>query len=155
MGNILVTHVQQTSRNWCWAACSEMFLRRYGKNNLTQAALANLHNAKFGHGLDSMATDAEVNWILKNHGGLAVERAGPLEWGALQAILNNCRLVIASALNHAWLIVGCENDPVHGQVVWVHDPARDGGPNKAKFSVFKNEWLTSVMLSQSSAEALD
>ena len=42
MANILVTHVQQTSGNWCWAACSEMFLRRYGKNNLSQAALANI-----------------------------------------------------------------------------------------------------------------
>jgi hypothetical protein len=87
MANILVTHVQQTSGNWCWAACSEMFLRRYGRNNLSQAALANIHNAKFGHGLDSMANDAEVNWILKNHGELSTERAGPLEWGALQAVL--------------------------------------------------------------------
>lgn len=159
MANIAVNHVQQSFDNWCWAACSEMFVSRYGNTTLTQAAFATEHNKKFQRGMNVMADYSEVAWLLKNLAGHAVERKigleAQLDWDPLNAILDHSRLVMACAANHAWLIVGTEIHPTHGQVLWVHDPANSAGPSRARYGAFKNLWRTTVMLSQSDAGALD
>ena len=159
MANIAVNHVQQSFSYWCWAACSEMFVARYGNTTLTQAAFATEHNKKFQRGMNVMADYTEVAWLLKNIAGHSVERRigleAQLDWDPLNAILDKCRLVMACAANHAWLIVGTEMHPTHGQVLWVHDPDNSAGPSRARYGAFKNLWKTTVMLSQNDAGALD
>ena len=153
--SIKVTHVQQSSRYWCWAACCEMFVTHYDRNVDTQAGFAHARNAKFGDGVEAIGSYTETAWCLRNR-GYNVERVeGPIAWDTLKGILNNNRLIIATALNHAWVIVGAEEHSVHGQILRLHDPGAANGPSMSKYGVFSASWMNSVMLSQSDSGALD
>jgi hypothetical protein len=153
---IAVTHVKQTKQNWCWAACSEMLARRCGVN-VSQSDFALAHNARYHHGLDHMADQAETAALLRDLAQRSVDawrhiglNADPrLTWQQACAALDRCQLMIAGASNHDYLVVGYDTDPNHGQILWVHDPSRDTGPNKAKWDVFTAaNWNTTVILNQ-------
>ena len=115
-----------------------------------------VHNDKFHHGLDHMASGAETAWVLRNHAGLSVDyfrhiglnKDPKLTWSEVCTATDLCRVIIAGAANHAWIIAGYDNDPVHGNVLWIHDPSRDLGPNKAKWDTFQALWVDTVILSK-------
>ena len=157
------THIEQSTECWCWAACTEMFLKYYGNRSYDQAALAamlsNILSSGLGSQGDSRAlwgSHREINILLKRlHFSTEIVyyekgSAAKLSYEQLRTMLNGNRLLIVDVGHHSVLLSGYKRP----KGIWANNPATNE-PQLLDFTKLQAVMNSYVALGSTSIHGLD